>query len=368
MDLKDLRLKNVSYYMQSFVIAAGDKAIEIPRTMIANIDISKDFDTSLYPLWYVCVNVPLWFYTEITKNPDKIRVSMNLQYGIAENDEKLNSATTPLHTEISGNFKAIIPQTTQIADYSAQKAFENSNNAYNKNYSMNEYAFVELALYNSLSYDASFNKLNAILTSTNVTNAATYCFNRCGITNILMSKADNNEVYSEFKIWPQSGMQNLLRIVEDYKFHNDGSTLFFDLTEAYLITNKIGCYAWRNNEYKATHILSLTEYNSALGRFCGVYINSKEMYNVLAIERNSYTSQNVGNTPLLKNTNETEIFQFTTKHAIMSMLTPNKEFIVNVDTPDHKNYNGKYRIRSYSVNMVPAGEYLEPNFTVTLRR
>lgn len=368
MDLKDLKLKNVLYYMQSFVITAGDKSFEVPRSMILNIDISKNFDTMLYPLWYVCVNVPLWLYSQITKNPDNVSVSMNLQYTLADKNEKLTSTTSTLTTEVSGNFKAVIPYTTQIGDYTSQKEVEKSANAYNKNYTFNEYAFVEFALYNTAAYNASFKKINAVITSTNVTNAATYCFNKCGITNILMSKADNNKSYKEFKIWPQSGIQNLVRIVEDYKFHESGSTLFFDLTEAYLITNKIGCYAWKNNEYKSTHFLSLTEYNNMLGRFNGVYINTKEKYNVIAIERNSYKSQKLDNSPILKNTNEVELFQIETNEAIMSMLSPNKEFVVNVDSPDNKKYNGKYRMYSYTVNLTPSGEYLEPKFLITLRR
>lgn len=368
MDLKDLKLKKVMYFMQSFVINAGGKSFEVPRSMIANIDISKNYDTMIYPMWYVCVNVPLWFYTQITKNPDNISVSMNLQYSAAETNEKVISGTNPLITEISGNFKAIIPQTTQIGDYSAEKSYENQTNDYNKNYTFNEYAFVELALYNTAAYNASFTKLNAIITSTNMTNAVTYCFNRCGMSNILMSKADNNQSYSEFKILPESGMANILRIVEDYNFHKDGSTIFFDLTEGYLITNKIGCYAWKNNEYKSTQFLSLSEYNNAMGRFNGIYINSKEKYNIIAIDRQSYSSQSIGNTPVLKDTGEPEVFQITTKEALLSMLTPNKEFIVNIDTPENKKYNGKYRLYAVSLNLTPSGEFLDPQFNITLRR
>ena len=49
MDLKDLKLKKVMYFMQSFVINAGGKSFEVPRSMIANIDISKNYDTMIYP-------------------------------------------------------------------------------------------------------------------------------------------------------------------------------------------------------------------------------------------------------------------------------------------------------------------------------
>lgn len=354
--------------MQSLTITAADETLEIPRTMIINIDISKDYDAMIYPMWYICLNVPLWFRTLINKNPDDITVSMNLQYTMSNSNENLVSATNPMTTEISGNFKAVIPDTTQVGDYSAQKSVENYTQSYDKNYSFNEYGIIELALYNKDSYAAAYKKLNAILTSTNLTNAITYCFNECNIKDVLLSRSDNNTTYSEFKIWPQSGISNILRIVENYKFHKDGSTLFFDLTEAYLITNKIGCYAWKNNEYKSTHIISTTEYNNTISRFNGIFINKQEKYNLLAIERESFKSQDVSTSPIMKSVGEPELFQFVTKQAILSVLTPNKEFIVNIDSPENKKYNGKYRLYSVSVNMTPSGEFLEPQFVVTLRR
>ena len=204
MNLKDIKLKNVLYYMQSFVISSNGKSFEVPRSMILNIDISKDYDTMIYPLWYVCLNVPLWLYTHLTKNPNDISVSMNLQYTLALTNEQLTSPTNPMTTEVSGKFKAIIPYTTQVGDTSMQKSVEKSADAYNKNYTYSEYAIIELALYNSASYAASFNSLNAVLSSTNLTNALTYCLNRCGINNVVLSKADNSKTYSEFKIWPQN--------------------------------------------------------------------------------------------------------------------------------------------------------------------
>jgi len=368
MELKDLVLKNVLYYMQTFVITAGEKTFEVPRSMIANIDIAKEYDTMLYPMWYVCVNVPNWFYTEMTKNPNNISVSMNLQYRLGSTNEKLISSTGSLTTEISGNFKAIIPYTTQVGDHSLQKKIEKDDGSYNNNYSYNEYAFVELCLYNSAAYAASFNTLNAVISSSTLTDVVTYCFNKCGINNILISKADNNTTYSEFKILPQSGMLNILRIVENYKFHDSGSTLFFDLTESYLVTNKMGCHAWKNNEYKTTHILSLSEFSEAFGSGDGISIDNKYKCNIIVVNKYAYNSQDIGTSPVVKNTGETELFSVTTKNALISTLTPNKEFIVNVDSPDNRNYNGKYRLMAMSVNMVPNGEFLTPTFTLTLRR
>ena len=368
MDFKDLVLKRVLYYMQSFVITAGGESFEIPRSMIANIDISKDYDLTLYPMWYVSVNVPLWFYSKMTKNPDDISVSMNLQYTMATTNEKLISPSNPMVSDVVGNFKAIIPYTEQIGDHRIEKMIEKDAGAYNTNYTYNEYSLVELSLYNTAAYKASFNKINAVLSSSNLTNAVTYCFNKCGIGNILISKADNNTTYSEFKILPHTGIANLLRIVEDYKFHEPGSTLFFDLTESYLVTHKLGCHAWKNNEYKTNHIISISEFSEAMGNSRGVHIDHEEKCTIFAVDKDSFTSQNVGTSKMLKDVGENEIFTIVTKDAMLGTLTPNKEYIVNIDSPDNKKYNGKYRLYSVSVNMVPSGEFLEPTFTVSLRR
>ena len=368
MELKDIKLKQVLYYMQSFVINAGGTTLEVPRTMILNIDVSKNYDEMIFPMWYVCVNVPLWFYTQMTKNPDNITVTMNLQYTAAETNEALVSNTNPLTTEVSGNFKAVIPSTTQVGDYTTMKNLENADAAYNRNYTYNEYAFIELSLYNKAAYNALYTNLNAVLSSANLTDALTYCFNKCGINNIIMSKSDNNKSYSEFKILPTTAMQNIMRIVDNYNFHNNGSTIFFDLVDSYLVTNKVGCYAWKNNEYKATYILSVSEYDNTLGRQNGIYINTKEKYNVISVQRDGYKSQNVAASPIIKNTGESEVFQFGTSYALLSMLTPNKEFVVSVDSPEHKKYNGKYRLRSVSANMTPSGEFFQANFIVSLIR
>lgn len=368
MNINDVKLKKVLYFMQKLTVTAGSKTFEVPRSMILNIDIAKDFDSMIYPMWYICMNLPLWFYAEVAKNPNDISVSMDLQYTMADSDEQLRSPTNALTGEISGSFKAILPHTTQIGDYTIQKQFEKDADAHNQNYAYNEYAFVELALYNKPAYTASFNTLNAVLSSTNLTNALTYCLNRCNITNVLLSNSDNHTTYSEFKICPQSGIANIFRIVEDYKFHSGGSTIFFDLDRSYIISNKIGCYAWGNNEHKVTHIVSMSENNNAVSRFSGLYINKQEKYNLVSIQRESYASQDVGTSPILKSSGETEIFQFVTKQATMSMFTPNKEYIVNIDSPDHSKYNGKYRLYTMSVNMTPAGEFLEPQFHVVLRR
>lgn len=368
MDLKDIKLKSVMYYMQSFVLTAGGKQFEVPNTMITGIEILKNYDTTIYPLWYVSVNVPNWFFSEMGKDPDNISVSMNLQYRLSDTTEGTVHPNGPLTTEISGNFKVVIEHTSQFADSALEKKYEKQNEAYGTNYTYNEYAIVELLLYDKAAYTASYKKINKVFTSINVTNAITYCFNQCGMGNILLSRSDNNQNYKEFKILPQPATKNMLRITEHYKFHKDGSVLFFDLDSGYLLSRKVGCHVWRTNEYKTTQIISLTERAEEFGRYSGVFINSKEKTNIICLERESFKSEIYNDSPQTRNTEQPNFLKFTTKQALISMLNPNKEYVVNIDSQDNAKYNGKYRIYSMSVKMVPSGDFLEPTFEVALRR
>ena len=368
MELSELKLRTVMYYMQSFVISAGGKTFEVPRTMILDIDIYKNYDAMIYALWLVKINIPTSFYMEMVKNPDNISVSMNLQYRLADTNDQINSPNGAFTTEVAGNFKAIMPDNSPVADATLQVALEKEESEQSPGYAHNVYTIVDLSLYNTAARAASFNKINQVFTSINMTDAFTYCLNQSGISNVLLSRADNNKSYSEFKILPQSGVENMLRIVQDYKFHNDGSVLFFDLVDSYLVTKKIGCYAWKNNEYKSTHFLSLSQYSEAVGNYDGFYANSKEKYYVIAVPRQAFVISKLDNAPVLQEDKNLTFLTIQTTQAILTALTPNKEYVVNIDSPDATKYNGKYRIRSVGLKLTPSGELLNPAFTIVLRK
>ena len=368
MDLTKLNLRSVLYYMDKFTIDVGGKTFDVPRSMIVSIDISKDFESMIYPLWYISVNVPLWYYTEIAKSPDNISVTMNLQYTLGTDLENLNRGKDIFISEITGKFKAVVPYTTQLGDSTIQTNFEKDNSTYNKNYTFNEYAVVELALYNTAAYAASFNTINAVLTSTNMTNAFAYCINQCGINNVIISKCDNNTVYSEFKILPVSGVKNMLRIVEDYNFHKEGSVLFFDLVDSYLVAKKPGCFAWKTNEYMNTYIISIAEFSDTMANFCGIDAVPNDKANIVAIDKKSYTTEKFDGAPILKDDGDCEVLKIITYQGRFNMFTPNKKFVLSIDTPNNKKYNGVYRLYSMDCVMTPAGEFLRPRFTVRLRK
>lgn len=368
MDLKDLKLKQVGYIMQSFMIDVKGETFKVPQSQFVQIDIFKEYETELYPMWYVCCNVPLWFYSKMVKNYDDIFVTMNLQMAKADTIDELLQMESGT-TEISGKFKCVIPYKSPVADETIQNEVEKQAEAYNENYTFNEYAVVELALYNIAAYNASFNMINAVHTLTNMTDAITYCYNQCSISPVLMSKADNTKKYKEFKILPESGIKNMLRIVEDYTFHDDHSTFFFDLTQAYLVTNKIGCYAWRNNEHKQVQILTLSEYSEGLGGFTGLHVDDKEKVTVIVADRQTVLADELNGAPAFTDTEETSFLRLTVRNGSLEILSPNKEYLITIDAVNNASkINGKYRLQALECTLIPEGEVFTPTFTLNFRR
>ena len=368
MDLAKLKFRNVLYFMQSFVLSFGDKTFEVPRTMIKNLHVEKEFEEMIYPLYYISMQLPLWVYEELVKVPEDIHATMCLQYTMVEDPDKAQAGNSQLITEISGRFLAYIPYTTQMGDATHQNTIAKESKSFNRSYEYSEGSMVEMALYNENAHKAAFNKINSVLANATVTDAMIYCLNRCGIKNALIDRADNVQTYSQFIVLPQSGIKNILRITDEYKFHNDGSIVFFDLVDSYIIGKKIGCRCWRNNEHKCIYIITQDEFSETMDNFTGVHVDNEQKFTVLGITAESYVTQKTDSSPLLKSQPQMNFLTIQTANATMSLLTPNKEFQFTIDDTASNKYNGKYRIYSMIMDCVPRGEFLNPTFNIVLRK
>ncbi len=367
-ELDSIKLKNSLYYMESFIITCGDLNFEVPRTMIASFNVEKQFEDMIYPLYYVSMMVPLWVYEKITKDPRNLYVTMHLQYTLVDDVDSAYTGSPQFYTEIKGKFLAYIPYSTQPADAEHQDSISKESKTYNKTYEYDEGVLMEMALYNEAAYKASFNTNNAVLVGVNPADIMGYLLNVNGIKNVVMDKPDRATNFSQFIILPQSGVKNILRLTDEFKFHNEGSIVFFDLVDSYIVSKKIGCTSWRNNEHKCVYIMTLSSYSDGMDKFSGIYVNDKEKSTLLAINEDSFSIQKPDSSPLLRSQPNMEFLTITTANALLNLFTPNKEFQFAVDDLSSKKYNGKYRIHSLSMIASPKGEYLDPVFTAVFRK
>lgn len=368
MDLDDIQLSNVKYQMKSFTIDAGGNTLDVPISQIASIKIEKNFDTDNYPFFYIGVNVPGWYYTEIVKNYDNVHITMDLHYMVYRKDFNEDMINPSTKSELKGKFLADVAIDTPILSEDNQMKFEQEQDSYKKTYAFNEYYYAEFALQNEVSYNAKSTVVNAVLSVTNMTTNVAYICQQCGINNILMSPLTNRQTYNEFKITPINAVDQLKNWIVNYTLHDAGTVLFFDLDRTYIISKEIKCTAWRQDEYKNVYVMSLSQYSDSLASGSGYYMNTKEKYHLIEIPPNSVQTATITNLPyLVQNGRMNQTITFYTNDVIMEALTPNKLFIVDIQSDSaEKRINGKYRIMRYSVEMEPGGDFFNAKFNITL--
>lgn len=368
MNLDDIKLSKVKYQMKSFVIDAGGNTLNVPISQIMNIKIEKNYDNDAYPFFYVGVNVPGWFYRSIVENSHNLHISMDLHSLVYRKDFNEDMSTAATRSEIRGRFIADVAIDTPILSEETQMKYEQDQGAYKKTYTFNEYYYAEFLLQNEIAFKAKSKVVNAVLSSTNMTTNIAYICSQCGLTNVLMSPLSNRKNYTEFKIPPINAIDQIKNWIVNYKLHDAGTTLFLDLDRTYILSKEIKCTAWRTQEYKTVHVVTLNKYSEALAGDSGFYTNSKEKYHLIEIPPNSIQTSSVSGIPYKNTTDKiTQSLSFYTNDVSMEALTPNKLFIVDIQSSSAKKHiNGKYRIIRYSVEMEPGGDYFNAKFNITL--
>lgn len=368
MDLNDIALSSVKYQFQAFTIDAGGSTFDVPISQIMSVKIEKNFDMDTYPFFYIGVNLPGWFYADVVKNYDNIHITLDLHCITYRQEFNESMVGASSKSELKGKFLADVAVDTPILMEDNQKKFEESAESYKKSYAFNEYYYTEFTIQNEASYKAKSKVINAVLTSTNMTSNIAYICSACGITNILMSPLSNRQTYSEFKIPPINAVDQIKNWIVNYKLHNAGTSLFFDLDRAYILSKEMNCTAWRLNEYKTVHVMTLSQFSDSLSMGSGYYANSKEKYHLIEIPPNSIQTSSITTLPsIVQSDNMKQTITFYTNDCIMEALTPNKLFIVDIQSESAKTkINGKYRIMRYSVEMEPGGDFLNAKFNVTL--
>lgn len=370
MDLNDIRLKNVLYKLEKCTLQAGSTTFDVPPSMVTGISIDNNYETSMYPFFYIGINLPGWVYIEVGKNPTNLFITLDLRAVYFTNTVNEGEAGSTI--EYRGRYMAHSAVNATINDETIQLAGAKENGTYKRGYEFNEIYFAEFALYNPAYYAAMTKRENAVLTSANMTSILTYALQNGGITNVLMSPLDNKTTYSEFKITPLNAIDEIKYLMYNYGFHNNGTVFFMDLDKAFVISKAVKCTAWYQGEYKSVHIMSLSNFNQSLGGFSGYFQNTKDKYHLLAVEPDCIEPIDISNIPTTQSESklggEGKQLIVKTSAALMECFTPNKEFIVDIDSISAKTakINGRYRILRVTLALTPAGEYFDPEFHVFL--
>lgn len=398
MKLEKVKLALYKYKMKSLTITYGKgkkaKKHVVHNSLIIKFDIVESFEKEILPFFTLTLALPNDVYREIIKPATKnnIKVNMKLQKGKFKEALSTETDTTiSFRDVINENFHAVIgPKEIELSE-AEQKVVEKGANKYG------QLSTLTIALYNSSFWNSFQTVVNANLESVTLTDVIVYGLTKAKVKNVLLSPPSNTKVYSQFKLIPVKLHELLTRITDTYAYHDKGSIVYFGIDRAYIIAKEAKCSAYETNENKITYIIASTTNQNARASG-GAYVNTQKKYNVLnALEINSDNSSEVTKKTVGSNivavdsdgkvtktngkattvTNvvvqkEGDIPAKSLKREIteskkqikcqfqnedISMLKPNKQFIVSVEGVKYKKYNGKYRLSLVSHSFEKEGDY-----------
>ena len=395
MDKNKVKLTLCKYKMKKMELIYGEKENtkyhEIDSTLVTEIMLTEDFENFYFPYFTVTVSIPNSVYRAIVKPSmsNTLRMKVHLQKGkFKETVSISNSRNVSFKTCFNKKFRVFIGPGSIDLTEKQQKAIEKSESRYGQLTTMS------MLLYNEDYYQKYDRIVNACIKNTNLTDVITYMLEQVKMTNVLMSPSTSTKTYEQFIIKPLSLCENLMNICNEYSLHKKGSLVYFGLDKMYIIDKTPKCTVYKTGETTLIYI-AVASKGDGLTQTGGCYENASDGYGVLnatdvGFENNSNVAKKVvgSNTVIVndsgkvtktnkKATNVTNVIvgnenanalkrglseskkilscQFT--NTDITMLQPNKLFMVSIEGTEYKKYNGKYRLTHASHVFSKEGEY-----------
>lgn len=402
MDKSKINLSLIKYKFKSFQFVIGKKKYPVDDRLIMEFNITEDFDNSYFPYFEITLAVPNSTYRIMSKNQNEIKAVISLYKGkfketvSVEPDEKSSFKKC-----INGTFKVFMDDATPDLTEQQQKIVEKMDE-------YGQFTTMKILLYPYNFFNKYDLVVNACLQNVTLADAIIYLLNKGCITNILMSPPSNYKKKSQFILPPISISKQLSRICNTYALHKKGSIVYFGLNRGYIIDKDTKCTAYSKNEYKTTYIIYETNsYGTNSSGGCCAY--KKDKYNVLNAmgltfnNSNDFLQKKVGNnivsvdnegnitktnkksskitnviiqtegdntSKAFKNSiNENKnVLSMTFGDIDISMLTPNKLFVVSISGAKYKKYNGKYRLSKSIHQFTKEGNYFQLSTVIELKK
>lgn len=390
------------------MILPNKEPIAVDPIRVSAFDITKDFDSSFFPIVHLVLNVSKDMYYDIIENKTSIKFRINLN-SLNLSDEKqlpknvFNSLFTPFIDEntpyMERELTKKVRETEGTKDTITLRDFEN---------------IIELYLFKEDDIVNAKKITNVVIKRASMIDTITYLFTKSGIkSNVLMEPLDNNNIYNDIIIPPSNLLANLAYLENQYGLYNTWSTLFFDIDRIYLLSKRGGCWAYSTNEPKKV-ILNVGSNTSPNGIYStgglnnGVYGfnitknainvsslsmtedaiigNNTIMINSITGETEKIDSNSIdrgGNYKVLvnkydnpfiiqaeKNDNEDSyIVNINLKEFDMRAFTPNKEFIIYFEEEKaNKEFGGLYRLTKLEYVFSKDGSMYSISGIMTLKR
>lgn len=238
------------YELKEFYLLFENDVIKLSNERLVSINIINNYIDNLFPIFKIVVNIDLGTYFKIIDNKDSVKFKIRMQKFYKKN---LKEEKVSLYDDyIAKTFSLILDddvndfeKTIREDSYGEDQLNDMLATKYNIEFFLFDYELME-----------SFKKtINVILDNATVTNGISLIASKVGLSNLLMSPADNIKTYDQFIIPPMKLSNALAYIDTFYGIHEKGSIFYFGVESGYIVKYEGNCTAYRYNEKKVTTIV-----------------------------------------------------------------------------------------------------------------
>lgn len=398
MKLQDVILSVFKYKVNSLIIKYGKKdkikKYTVDNSLIVRMDILENFDKEIFPFFTITIAVPSNIYRTITSTTYKntLNAILHLQKAKFTDTMSIDTTNSPTVRDVlKDTYHCVIGATDVELSEQEQKMVEKSDNKYG------QLSVLTLSLYKKSFYDNYQTVVNTNMQSGTLMEAMIYILNKAKLKKMLISPPDNAKSYKEYIIPPLQAHRLLARICDKYAFHKKGSVIYFGLDRGYVLDKVPKCTAYVKNEIKNTYVTVFTSSRGSV-QTGGSYTNKEKKYdvvnasevgadnatdvtkktvgsNIISIDKDgkiTKTNKKASKTTNVVVQNEGKSTPQAINRAIkesgkgiecqlynedISMIKPNKQFIVSAEGSSYKKYNGKYRLIKAVHSFKKEGDY-----------
>ena len=215
------RFVKYKYAITEFYIILNGVSQQFPIEKINGFRIENYFEDASFPIFKVNLVMEPSRYFEIIQNKDNVKFKMRIQSYYTNND----STTKSMVRDIINDVFVIFPDDSN-ADYEKEQKKEAGTDKDRGNLEKNQNP-VELFLFQDKIVNGLRSLFNGVVHNANLSTTVAYLLQTAGAKKILMSPVDNDKVFDNIVLPPQSIERQLKYLNNNYGFHEYGTLFFF---------------------------------------------------------------------------------------------------------------------------------------------
>lgn len=401
----------------------GKGEIELHPSKLIQIDLEENYEEYFFPLFKITMSLDTDTYYKLLSNKNKAQFYLRINKAFTdENDspdlsiekEFINDTYDIIFDENTGDMQLALKNEDNKDDYTkTRKSTQDSLSAVSDNMCV---------FYLFKSYVAGTKEnVNKVFSNINVTDAIAYLMTVAKIDNVLMAQPDNNTVYKEFLLPPQSVLKSLSFIDSYYGIYKEGSIIYFGLDYTYIIPYNGKCVAYYQNENTDTSIIIpksyASDYGNRIGSFSKLseptknyiiadyrtininnqsisnnYINANSVYSIDSYDgdddeeveskaesktdenftryiTNNTENQYLASTYTAQTNAASDVITIRVMDFDINAIAPNKSIkLIFEDTAYTSEYNGEYILSGMNSSFRSSGDQLAVSSTIVLKK